>query len=383
MVRTLYASTLEFDDSQAAVEDILGQLDLKGLDANSVGIMTCPAESLKDEAIKALADALPFDLIGCTTLMSDLCGEWGEDQISLMVLTGDDIEFSCALSDQFDDNCEATIADLYESALSGLSTSPVMGLTFAPFMYLIGADRQVRALDKASGGLPIFGTVALNYSDKVEIAYTFVGGDYHEDRMALLLIGGSFDPKFFFASIPETRFLKQKAIITASDGNVLKEVNGINAMAHLETLGIADGNKIESIPLVPLSIDIGDGATPVARAILASTDEGHIICGGDMPIDAALGVGFIDRSDVQETAQQVAQEALDSGANNGVIIISCFSRLGALGLDTSLEFERVQSVLKGKVPYLMLYSAGELYPEIIDGKTYNKAHNDTMLACAF
>lgn len=383
MLRTLHASTIEFDDPEAAVEDILDQINLENLDENTIGIVTFPRVSLDAGVMEALSTALPFDTIGCTTIMNDLCGQADEDQIALMILTGDDVFFSCGVSSALSSNYEDAIAEMYKNTASTLEGAPAVGITFAPLLLDISADRMVRALDETAKSLPIFGTVALDYTDIIGKPQTYLNGNFYDNCMTFLLIGGNIKPQFFFAAIPENRFLKQKAVITAAEGNILKEVNGIKARTYLQSLGIIDEGKIESIPSVPLSIDVGDGSTPVARSIMGSTDEDDIICGGDMPVDAMLGVGFIDMNDVQNTAGKVAEQIVQSGAQNGALIISCLSRLVALDVNPMLETERINSVLDERIPHLLLYSAGELYPEIIDNRTYNKAHNGTIIACAF
>ena len=61
------ASTFEIDDVQAAVAEILEQLQSR-LCQNSVGIISCYAEFIDSGVVEALCNQLPFDVVGITTI---------------------------------------------------------------------------------------------------------------------------------------------------------------------------------------------------------------------------------------------------------------------------------------------------------------------------
>lgn len=383
MVNIVYASTFEFDDCTQAVEDILSQIDGKKLLAHSVGIVGCNIDYILSGTIKTLGERLPFEFIGGTTSINSMCGEFGEDQLSLLVLTSDGTSFSCGTTDSLIENPDEKIAATYARVASKLPEEPTMGIVIAPYLPAISGDDQIKALDKASGGIPFFGSVALDYAESMRDPRTICNGENYSECMTMLLLSGKPDPKFFFVAIPENHFLKQKAIITSSEKNILKAVNNMPAASYLESLGLVHEGYFDSIPSIPLSIDIGDGGSPVARAIFAVASEGEIVCGGEMPEGAALGIGSLDSRDVQDTAEKLARDILELGECEGALIFSCLSRNTALGLDTMLEIEKLHSVLGDKLPYLFMYSGGELYPDIVKGKVFNKAHNFTMIACVF
>ncbi len=383
MITMLNASTFEIDDPDGAVDDILGQIDGTGLKANSVGILSCNLEFLLNGTVQALCEKLPFDVVGSTTTISDICGEADEDQLSLLVMTSDSASFSAAASAPLGKCAEKDIADLYDKAAQGLPGKAGLGIFFGPFLFEVGADAQVCALDKASGGIPMFGMIALDYIFESRDPRAIYNGADYKDCMALLLISDDVEPRFFVESISPEKVLQQKAIVTSSEGNILKSVNDMPAIQYLETLGLAHEGTIESIPLVPLSVDTGDGARPIFRAIFAVTPDGHVICGGDMPEKAILGVGSIDAEEVQATTTKLATEIMESGKANGAILFSCIARNRALGLDPMHEIERLQSVFGDSIPYLFMYAGGEIYPDIVEGKALNKALNDSIIACVF
>lgn len=381
MIKTVHAFTLEIDEPDEAIEEIIDQIESADLLANSIGILSCRLDFITNGTVKALCEKLPFDVLGSTTIISDMCGEADEYQLSLFVLTSDTVSFSSGVSRSLSQNTSANITELYETASKDLPSNPSFGLFFAPFMLEVSADMQLHALNEAAGDIPLFGTVALDYVENVRDPRTIYNGNDYTDCMSLMLIAGDINPQFFVENISEHLFLKQKAVVTSSEGSILKEVNNISAIEFLESLGLAKDGMLDSIPLVPLSVDVGDGGLPSARAIFAVTPDGSVICGGDMPEDSTLGVGSFDSEDVKATVTNLATNITQVENATCAIIFSCMGRNRALGLDPMHEIERVQTVIGDQIPYLFMYSAGEIFPDYIDGKPINKALNDSIIAC--
>lgn len=384
MIKLLCASTIEIDDPNDAVEEVLDYIDMGSLLTSSVGIIGCNLEYITNGTVKKLCERLPFDIVGSTTYISDACGKADEYQLSLMILTSDTLSFATGATDPLVESPTQSIAKTYRHVAKNLPSEATFGIFVAPFMLELGADSQLKALNEASENIPLFGTVALDYIDSVRDPRTIHNGSDYADRLALLLVSGeSEQPHFFVKSISDELFLKQKAVITASTGSILQEVNEIPAVEYLESLGLAKDGEIENIPIVPLSVDTGDGGHPAARAIFAVTPDGSVICGGDMPKNATLGVGTLESSDVQKTATELAKQIINIENSSGAIIFSCMGRNRALGLDPLHEIDQIQAVLGSSLPYLFMYSGGEIYPEIVQGKSLNKALNDSIIACIF
>ncbi|MDR2393850.1 MAG: hypothetical protein LBD93_06825 [Treponema sp.] len=84
MIKTMSAYTFEIDEVAIAVSEILAQLDVEhSLYAHSVGLMTCYEEFIETRVIKAISDALPFDVIGCSTMANASAGELEEMMLCL------------------------------------------------------------------------------------------------------------------------------------------------------------------------------------------------------------------------------------------------------------------------------------------------------------
>jgi hypothetical protein len=386
MIKTLTAYTLEIDDCDKAVSEILSQLELdKNLLKNSVGIVSCYSEFIESGVVKALREKLPFDIIGSTTIGNSITGVNGRLMLSIAVITGDDISFSCAYSEPLTpDNFKENIAAAYENALSRLGQKPVMIFACSPLFFNIAGDEVIQAIDDMSGGVPVFGTLAVDHTHDYHTANTLFNESASLDRLAMILVAGDIHPSFSVTSVPEHKIVKQKAIITKSHHNLLIEVNNIPVIEYMTSIGLAVNGKIEGLNSLSFTIDFNDGTKPIVRGIFGQTPEGYAICGGSMPVNATLGVGAADHDDIIAMAAEAMTKLPLDKLSSGLFLFSCISRNMALGFDVSAEMDTVQNIVGEKAPYIMAYSGGEICPVYDkDGKLVNRFHNETLITCLF
>ncbi len=383
-MKVITAHTLEIDDVELAVSEVLEQLDLpNNLLKHTAGVLTCYAEFIDSGVVKALSDALPFDVVGATTIGNADGSESSHLMLSLLVLTADDCSFSAVYTDSLAGEQQSPLRAAYQKAKENLPGEPAMMLSFLPLIYAISGDQTIRDLDAITGGLPNFGTVAVDHNPDYSQAYTTLNGEFSKDRMAMLLISGNVHPRFLIASISESKIIKQRAIITKSQGSLLMEVNNMPALKYLETLGLSQNGQIEGGNSVPFMVDFGDGHL-LARAIFAVTPEGYAVCGGVMPEGAALAVGNIDFEDVMHTTRGTMVKALQDRAVSGMLMFSCISRYLALGMDTLAEMGLVRQSLPEGMPYQFTYSGGEVCPVYAHGgEPVCRFHNDSFVVCVF
>lgn len=386
MIRTLTAHTMEIDDEEAAVTEILDQLDLDHqLLKNSVGIISCHLDYMEDEIVKIISEKLPFDVVGINTISSATAGEADQMLLALTVLTSDDVSFAAGLSDPLGKGKEGLIGKLFEKTSKALAGKPSMALVFSPLLLDLGGDVLVNQLDAASGGIPLFGTLAIGMTLKMSEARINFNGDVWNDRLGIILLSGNFEPRFSVTSISENKILKQKVIVTKSRDNVIEEMNDMPVGAFFETMGLAENGKISTITIahVPLILDYNDNADPVARSIMAQSPEGCLICGGDIPQDCSVGVGSLDTAEVLKTTGQAVKALVESG-QDGLLLFSCAARNFALGLDSMAEIGVIREGLGPDRSYMLAYSGGEICPvKTHDGKLKNRFHNATFVSCSF
>lgn len=384
MLKALTAHTFEIDDTELAVSEILDKLGIEeNLSANSVGIITCYSEFIDSGVVSELCDKLPFPVIGTTTLGAAVGGAYGQLMLGILVLTGDDVSFSATITDPIDEDFSGPIERSYEQALGLLAGEPKLIIALAPLIFHYAGDQYVEILGTLSGGAPVFGTISVDHTSDYSECQVFMGDNFRNDSLAILLVSGNIDPKFYVTTVSESKILKQTAVITGAEGNILKEVNEMPLASYLETRGLATGGQISpGVNAIPFFIDYGDGGAPVSRALFAITPDGHGVCGGIMPVGANISVGAMDRQDILDTTNSTLLRALAEGKPNALIMFSCVGRNIALGVDTLAELSSAEDTLKNATPFLLAYSGGEICPDATGCETINRFHNNTFVALA-
>jgi len=384
-MRMLNAWTLELDDPAVAVAQILEQLDLENrLLAHSAGFITCSSDYVETGMVKAICDALPFEVVGCTTLTNAVNQEGGTLLLCLSVLTADDCRFVTALTPPLGDTAHTAITETFQHTAAQLGDRPGLILAFLPMLGAISGEFMLHALNEAASGAPVFGTIACD-SDTAHYSNSFTihNGVCSRDSISMLLISGNVRPHFVVTATSEQNLQKQQAIITSSEGSLLKKVNDMSAQEYFASIGLTHGKSIEGLSSVPFVVNYNDGSQPVARAIYSLNDDGSASCGGIMPEGGTLSIGRMDVDDILLTAEQSLEKLLKSAGVNSIIMFPCLGRNMVLGMTPLSEIEKVRGILGESLPWHLAYSGGELCPVYgSNGHTINRFHNFTFIACA-
>jgi hypothetical protein len=384
MIRTLIASTEQIDDVDAAVEEIKTRLDCEhNLLRYSVGIVACHYEFALSGAIAAIGKGLPFDTIGAITAVNAAAGKAALLQLTVMVLTSDDVRFKTITTPSLKKDAGKGIEETWKKAGT---EKPAMVFAYAPFMVENSGDEYVRLISELSGGAPCFGTLAIDDTPDFHNCFMLHNGEYYSDRLGMILAYGNIRPRFFHASISRNKMLDRSALITASEGHVLKEVNGRPITEFFEEMGLTRASETAyALTSLPFMLDYGDGTPLVTRVFIGLNEQKHAICAGAMPQGATLYIGVSDKNDVLATTEKSIQEALAQAQGaSGMLIYSCISRSMTLGSDQFAETGAAEKAAGGRIPYLMAYSGGELCPTgTSDNAAVNRFHNDTCVICVF
>ncbi|MDR0723231.1 MAG: FIST C-terminal domain-containing protein [Treponema sp.] len=373
------AYTFEIDDVAIAVSEILAQLNVEHtLCAHTVGLMTCYDEFIETGVTKAISDALPFDIIGCSTMANAFAGELGEMMLCLTVLTSDEVLFSAGVTQSLIEIQDAPLIAAYQEARRILPGEPGMMLMCGPIISQLGGEILVEKLDAITGGIPLFGTLAGNHRIDHLKSHTIFNGQSSNDILSFVLVYGPIHPSFFVTTIPGEKIKNQKAIITKAADNILMEINHLPVQVYMEHLGIDAWVATTSFPFL---IDYNDGTKPVLRSIYAFTPEGYAVCGGRMPIGTTIMVGDIDYADVMYTTGETVKQILQVPEPSCILMFSCLARYLVQGADPTAELEQVRSSLHDTV-YQFCYSGGEICPVYNEhGRLVNRFHNCTLIAC--
>ena len=378
--------TNSIDDLDVAREEILSQLQDKKLLKNSVGIVGCHYDYVEENIIGALRESLPFDIIGCAMLGSAINGSGGLEQLTLTVLTSDDIVFSTALSDPISkDNFEAPIEKAYAAAQEPLGGEPTLIIVFAPILSDVAGDQMLAKLDQLGGGAPVFGTLANDTSPGYTKSYVFRNGESDRQKMALLTMRGPLRPRFHVTAIAKRNIQQNNAVVTGSEGYLVTSINDMSVLDFFATLGVTT-SKLASVTMIPFLVDFGDGTEPVAYSMYDISASGAY-CGGAIPKGAKITFAEVDMSSVMETAEITLRAALNDVEKNGasgMIAIPCFSRPLVLSPNVEAEITKSLEIVGNKVPFSLMYSGGEICPVYNQQRRLiNRFHNLTYTLVVF
>ena len=375
----------ELDDEKLAVEQLKSQLKYDGnLLKNTIGIAACHYEFVLSGTYQTICDALPFDIVGTISSSQSIHGECGSLSMSLIVLTSDDVEFDKVLTPSLLSEPGQVIADTYKSAVR--AEKPALVLTFGPFIPQNSGDEYVNVLTATSGGVPFFGTLAVD--DTLDFANCFMLDDsgYHRDKMAMVLVYGDIQPKFFVANISESRILEKSALVTKSAGPVLMEVNERPVIDYLEDLGLVEASETQyAMTSIPFLLDYNDGTPKVSKIFVMLTPEKYALCAGSMPEGSTLYMATTDTKDIMLTTGEAIDSIIDNlSSASALLVYSCIGRSMTLGADQFKEMELLDQRIGGRMPFLMATSGGEICPtQVSREKAINRFHNSAFIACLF
>jgi hypothetical protein len=377
MIKMLVAATSEIDDPEVAVAEILAQLDLeKCLLANSLGLIACYYEFMETEVVRRLGERLPFEVIGCTTMGSAVNGHYGLEQLSLAVLTSDDVRFATAFSDVVTvDNVAQSVEEAYRQARAALPGEPSLVLAIPPFMLDMSGDVIMKLLDRAGGGAPVFGFGSCNTDLTFEHCKTIRNSDAHRYKMALALVYGKVETDFFFLSVADSKVQNLAGVVTESSGYTVRRINRMPAVDYLASLGVNTDNA--SLMSVPLMVDYGDGTRPAATTMYSTVDK-NVMCGTEIPEGAKVALARVDYGSVMNTAESAVRHILRSRAG-AALITPCFSRCLMISPNCEDEMKKMKQRIGSAMPFWFCYAGGEICPAYDGwGRRLNRFHNMTF-----
>jgi hypothetical protein len=380
----LNAYTEEIDDVQLAVQEVLAQLDLAALGQNSVGIIHCNTDFVTSGAIGALREALPFDLVGTTTMAAATGEHYGMYGLHLAVLTGDDAAFETAVTAPLSsENYSEQFSKAFGGAAEKLGGAPDLVFAFLPLTSDMSGAVLLERVSGLAEGAPVYGTTSCDVSLKQENCYTFKNGESDKRAAAFVLMRGAVKPRFIVTSLPAKNISSQKAVVTDSDGCLLKKVNDISVVEYLNKIGISTNSPGLSSVSVPIMVDYGGGSEPVAVRAYNILENGDLLCGAIIPKGAIISVGQIDRDGIIETLGNSLDALAELEDINGLFVVSCASRFITLTPHKDDEMIAVSKLAAGKIPFIFSYSGGEICPIHGDSGVSNRFHNYTFTACVF
>jgi len=392
MIKMFSAFTEEIDDVDAAVSDILKQLDLeKSLMKNSVGILHCYHEFIDSGVVKTLCEKVPFDVIGITVPYVRLPGKASSMGLMLNVLTGDDVSFITGISDPIDVG-GGNLKQATEKLCSGISARQKkeeklpMLMAFGPFMHVlkINGDDFVGNISSFFPNVPVFGAFAFSNEIDFSKCYILYNGQSYENTAGLIAFTGNVNPSFLTISVPEKNIIGELATVTKSAGNIIQTINGVSAEDYVISIGLVDGKgELEKLYTTPMIAKLDDGSI-IVRVCIGGDGQGGAVMGGHVPEGAKIGFAMLELSDIVSTSTDISKKTLEIMDGRSIIVYSCMARLDFLGTNQrELESKNICGIFGDLNCFYLAYSGGEIFPhQLPDGKFVNHLQNFSIIVCA-
>jgi hypothetical protein len=382
-VQMFTARTSEVDDIDLAVRELLALIDLPARDIDHCGgLFFCHLDFVDSGVATALCQALPFPVMGMTSMTSADGHGYSQYDFCLTVLEDPALTFYGGISPPVDaDNYEAEVDALYTRVRAQSGVDPSLIFTFIPYLRDVSGAEMVAAMDAACGGLPMWGSVTNGIDFNYEQVSTVYGGVAERKGVGMLFVCGPLKPRFVVCSLPDSGVGNVRARITKSDGCMLYELNGLTVADYLESIGLNVSQA--NITTTPLMVYYEGDDDPVALGLFTAFDDGSALAGGPMPEGVSLSVGSISQATVMQSAQDGLRQILADTDRQATLLLPCVTRFIMLAPDQESELRLIYEALSAEnKPFMMGYSGGEVCPmRGRDGTLHNRFHNYTFCAC--
>ena len=382
MISMFTARTSEIDEIDEAISEIKSQIDFSALKKNSGGLIFCHIDFIESGVVETLCRELPFQIIGMTSMVGADEHGYSLFDLTLTVLTSDEVTFEAGMTNSINpDNYAAEVDQLYKEIRGRVDQDPAMIFTFMPYMRDVSGYEVVAAMNKSCHGIPMWGSITNNIDFNYETVQTICNGKYLPAGVGMMFLNGPVEPRFIVSSIPERNIYNNRAIITKSDGAILREVNDMPILDYLANIGLIITK--ENITTTPLMVYYGGAKEPVALGFYTLFDDGSVLTGGEMPVGTSFAVGSIDEQGIFESAEDGLNKILDCKNRQATLLLPCVTRYIMLAPDQESELRLIKEKLTDNShPFMMGYSGGEICPMLgEDGKLHNRFHNYTFCAC--
>jgi len=391
MIKMYSAFIEEIDDVDAAVTDLLDQLDLENsLMKNKIGILHCYHEFIDSGVVKAISEKIPFDIIGITVPYICIPGQASSMGLMLNILTSDDVEFITKISEPIDIG-GGNLKQSMEKLCSGISSkiqnneNPKMLMAYAPFMHvlMINADEFVDNISTAFPNTPVFGGFAFSEEIDFSNCYLLYNGESYDRSAGLIALTGNVEPSFLTISVPEQNIIGELATATKSSGNILHEINGMSVEDYVISMGFVEKKgELEKMYSTPMIAKLADG-TLIVRVCIGGDGFGGAVMGGHVPEGSKIGFTMLEFMDTITTSSEIAKKTLDILDGRNIIVYTCMARLEFLGANQrELESKTICDILDGSGSYYLAYTGGEIFPhKFTDGRCINNLQNFSVVVC--
>lgn len=366
-------------DSLAAIEEVLEQCQQTLADqCPQAGILFTGIDFEHELILQRIHEAFPeIALIGGTT-DGEISSQLGfqQDSVTLMLLCcdRDRIQFGAGIGMNLAHDPQAAVQQAVQQAQAPLSEAVQLCIT-TPESLTMSPQIVVEHLQDALGEqVPIFGG-ATGDQWQFQQTYQFCGNQVFSDAVPILLMAGEFC--FSYGAVSGWTPISQAGVVTKSDGAVLYEIDGQPALEfYRRYLG-----DLPPTPEFPLAVFEADGSDFCLQgAVGHDPDVGSVIFVGHIPEQAIVKLTKASRDEILEASRTSFMNALETypGTEPEVaLFFSCGARRYLLGSRTQEEHQLIHTCLPHAIPYIGIYSYGEIAPSGISSTS--RIHNMTFV----
>ena len=384
MIRCASLHTYELDDPATAAAELNAQLAAKlELLENTVAVLLCHQEFCAGDYLEQICRTLPFDVAGVTTAAQCVNDGGGDQVLTLLVMTADDVVFKTGVTDCLLEDVSVPTREAYAQASAGMDGLPALALIFPPLILKYGGDIYTEAWDELLPGVPVFGTIAIDDTLRFDESETVFCGKHYFTCMSFILCYGNLRPRFLVGTLPSTSLMPYQGEITSSDGPLVHTINHITPYDFYEELGL--GHDSRQHLLMPVMLDLKKRANydsiPVVRTLAAFNKDKTAIFRGYMDKNAILTISKCTEEDVLSATREQAKSLCALEDVHGVLTFSCIIRRMVSGNAQSQEITEYSQNMRRNVPYMLGYAGGEICPTSMkDGAAANRFHNQTLIS---
>jgi len=392
MIKSYSIIINEVDEVELALEELRSQLlEIKLLE-NTVGIVTVNKDFVVSGVYSAVAKVVSFPLVGMTSYSQIVNGKIGTFMFSIMILTSNDCEFSCGMSEAIPDigDVKEQLQKCYKDLCSRLNNDPKLVFLYPNFMYGHYPNQYIKAITELNNNIPIFGSLSNGeIMDSVTFARTLHCENISSNQVAMLLISGNISPKFYLGSTTkESIMVSDIGVVTAAEGNCLLEINNTKAKQFLEEANLKPDSANQRASFFSTFIadeknEKGEIVSSVVKSLVRPKDDAYLFACG-IRVGSSLSAISFTGEVVMETAKNVMEQIKSKHKEGTILIYSCLGRRAALLNEPHKEFELMSKIMENNFNYMATCSGGEICPtSATETEVVNNEHNETLIACIF
>lgn len=389
-MKSIALFTEEIDDLEQAVTELKMQCQGFELMAHSAGLLFVHPDADLEDLLALLTEAFDIPIAGVTAAFLFTMEGVKREGISLQLFTADDCTFAVEATGELlpEADFDQGMAKLYQKISHSLIEKPKLLLTYGnPPLKLVGED-FVAALDKLSGGVPLYGGMASD-DFAVKNCRVMCKGQVFQYGAAVIAISGNIQPVMSSGFHVDTA-IDYTGVVTKVDGSRVLELDGMPFVTALSRAGLVfnwyDACDYLNTPFkVSYETEEGERMEYLRHLVYIDKEIGAGQFFGKVPLGARLQVGVLDVEGIHSSVEKVVQKCLAmvsehrTAEYHTLLVTSCASRIMSYTNAINDESRTYVDMIPKGMEMSGFYAYGEVCPvKTNENRLRNAFHNTTF-----